>query len=68
MAREAGYPKTYTFESLAEWERAVDRILHEDGPIFVDLQVEPGERYPEDFRRLYDLEYRERFLRALANT
>jgi hypothetical protein len=53
---------------LAEWERAVDRILHEDGPIFVDLQVEPGERYPEDFRRLYDLEYRERFLRALANT
>jgi hypothetical protein len=45
----------------------VDHILHEDGPIFVDLHVEPGEHYPEDFRRLYDIEYRERFRRALTN-
>jgi hypothetical protein len=56
------------FESLDEWERAVDRILHEDGPILVDLHVEPGEHYPEDFRRLYDIEYREHFRRALANS
>ena len=67
LAREAGYPQTYTFEHLDAWERAVDRILQEDGPLFVDLHVEPGEEYPEDFRRLYDIEYRERFRRALAN-
>jgi sulfopyruvate decarboxylase subunit beta len=68
LARAAGYPKTYTFERLDEWERAVGRILQEDGPIFVDLHVEPGAPYPEDFRRLYDVEYRERFRRALANS
>jgi phosphonopyruvate decarboxylase len=67
LAREAGYPKTYRFEHLDAWERAVAGILQEDGPLFVDLHVEPGEPYPEDFRRLYDIEYRERFRRALAN-
>jgi hypothetical protein len=45
----------------------VDQILREDGPLFVDLRVEPGAAYPEDFRRLYDVEYRERFRRALAH-
>jgi phosphonopyruvate decarboxylase len=68
LAREAGYPKTYTFDNLDEWDRAVDCILREDGPTFVDLHVEPGEHYTEDFRRLYDIEYRERFRRALANS
>jgi phosphonopyruvate decarboxylase len=67
LAHEAGYPKIYAFEYLDEWERAVGRILQEDGPLFVDLTVEPGAPYPEDFRRLYDVEYRERFRHALAN-
>jgi hypothetical protein len=68
LAREAGYPKTYMFDNLDVWECAVDGILQEDGPIFVDLHVEPGKPYPEDFRRLYDIEYRERFRRALAHS
>jgi sulfopyruvate decarboxylase subunit beta len=68
LAREAGYPKTYAFDNLDDWERAVGRILHEEGPIFVDLHVEPGETYPEDFRRLYDVQYRERFRQALAKS
>ncbi len=68
LAREAGYPKTCAFDKLDDWERAVDRLLKEDGPIFVDLKVEPGEQYPEDFRRLYDVEYRECFRRALAKS
>ena len=66
LAREAGYPRTYAFEHLDAWDRAVGRLLQEEGPIFVDLHVEPGASYPEDFRRLYDIEYRERFRRALA--
>ena len=45
----------------------MDRIVHDDGPIFVDLHVAPGEPYQEDFRCLYDIEYRERFRRTLAN-
>ena len=67
LAREAGYAKTYTFETLEEWEGAVGHLLQEEGPLFVDLHVEPGVPYPEDFRRLYSIEHRERFGRALAN-
>jgi len=65
FARAAGYPKTYEFSKLEDWDRELDRILKEDGPIFVDLKVEPGEAYPEDFRRLYNVEFREAFRRAL---
>jgi sulfopyruvate decarboxylase subunit beta len=68
LARAAGYPTAYAFDKLNDWEAAIDRILQEDGPIFVDLKVEPGAPYPEDFRRLYDVEYRERFRSALANS
>ena len=67
LARAAGYPKTYEFSTLDEWERALDGgILKEDGPILVDLKMEPGEKYPEDFRRLYNTDYRESFKKALA--
>ena len=67
LAREAGYPKTYMFDNLDAWEHAVEGILQEDGTLFVDLHVEPGESYPEDFQRLYAIEYRERFRRDLAH-
>jgi len=67
LARAAGYPKTYEFSTLDEWERALDGgLLKEDGPILVDLKMQPGEKYPEDFRRLYNTEYREAFKKALA--
>jgi sulfopyruvate decarboxylase subunit beta len=68
LARAAGYPRTYEFGGLDEWEREIGRILREDGPVFVDLKVEPGETYPEDFRRLYSIEYRERFREALKKS
>ena len=66
FARTAGYRNTYELSDIAEWERELPRILQEDGPIFVDLKVEPGEAYPENFPRLYSLEHREKFRRALA--
>jgi sulfopyruvate decarboxylase subunit beta len=65
LATAAGYPKTYEFSKLEDWDRALDGILKEDGPILVDLKMEPGEQYPEDFRRLYNVEYREAFRKAL---
>jgi uncharacterized protein YceH (UPF0502 family) len=64
MARAAGYPKTYEFADLQEWDREVDSILKEDGPVLVDLKMEPGEDYPEDFRRLYNIQFREAFRSA----
>jgi thiamine pyrophosphate-dependent acetolactate synthase large subunit-like protein len=66
LAKTAGYRNTYELSDVAEWERELPRILKEDGPIFVDLKVEPGEAYPENFPRLYSHEYRERFRRALV--
>ena len=66
LAREAGYRQTYEFDHLQDWEEQIDHILGEDGPVFVGLRVEPGQPHPEDFRRLYSLEFRERFRRALA--
>ena len=66
FAREAGYRKTYIFDELPEWEKSVAGILGEQGPTFVDLRVEPGMQYTKDLSRLYAIEYRERFRRALA--
>ncbi len=65
MAREAGYPKTYAFDDLADWERELPRLLREDGPVLVDLKIVPGEEYPEDFRRIYSIQHRDAFRQAL---
>jgi phosphonopyruvate decarboxylase len=65
LARAAGYPRTYEFSNLEDWDLELDRILREDGPVLVDLRVEMGEDYPEDFRRLYSIEHREAFQKAL---
>ncbi len=66
IAREAGYPRTYEFDNLEEWDQRLEQILHEDGPVLVDLKVEPGEQYPEDFRRLYSVKLRETFRQVLS--
>lgn len=68
LARTAGYPKTYEIADLPDWEREGAKILKEEGPVFVALKVEPGEDYPEDFRRLYSLQHREAFRQALKNS
>lgn len=64
IARAAGYPKTYEFANLEDWEREAGRILGEKGPILVGLKIVPGAEYPEDFRRLYSVEHREIFRKA----
>jgi len=66
LARAAGYPKTYEFADVGEWNRELPGILKEDGPIFVDLKVEPGEEFPDDFERLYNVRHRDAFRRALS--
>ncbi|HXG52165.1 MAG TPA: thiamine pyrophosphate-dependent enzyme [candidate division Zixibacteria bacterium] len=68
MAEAAGYRKTYEIDDLGEWDRRLPEILGEEGPVFVDLKVQPGEAYPENFRRLYSIEHRERFREALKNS
>ncbi len=66
MAREAGYSRAYEFDNLEDRDRGLEQILHDEGPVLVDLKVEPGERYPEDFRRLYSVKLRDAFRQALS--
>ena len=65
MARAAGYRNTYDFKRLEEWDAALPGLLQEEGPVFVDLELTPGEDYPEDFERLYSVASREKFRQAL---
>jgi len=64
---DRGYHRTYAISDLAEWESKLPDLFKEEGPLFVDLKVEPGEAYPEDFPKLSGTEHREKFRRALAN-
>jgi thiamine pyrophosphate-dependent acetolactate synthase large subunit-like protein len=67
LAKTAGYRRTHEISDLAEWESKLPDLFKEEGPLFVDLKVEPGEAYPEDFPKLSSTEHREKFRRALAN-
>jgi uncharacterized protein YecE (DUF72 family) len=67
LAKTAGYRKTYEISDLAEWQSKLPDLLKEAGPLFVDLKVETGEIYPEDFARLASTTHRENFRLALAH-
>src|SRR5581483_6006400 len=67
MALAAGYPRAYEFHEIEAWRAAVGAVLREEGPVFVDLKVEPGGlNVPDDFRLLRSVDARERFRQALA--
>jgi sulfopyruvate decarboxylase subunit beta len=67
LAKTAGYRRTYEIADLAEWQSKLPDLLEEAGPLFVDLKVETGEIYPENFARLASTTHRENFRRALAH-
>ena len=68
LARAAGYPKAYRFETLQDFEARIAQVLKEDGPVFVSLKVEPGEAYPQDYVWLHSAEPRAAFKAALQRT
>jgi sulfopyruvate decarboxylase subunit beta len=65
LARAAGYREAHEFSELAALEAALPAILRAAGPVLVDLKVEPGEHYPEDFAYMHGPEARNRFKVAL---
>jgi phosphonopyruvate decarboxylase len=65
LAREAGYPKTYEFSVLEEFESKVEEILSAEGPVFVCLKAEVGEEYPQDYVTIHSAESRQTFREAL---
>jgi thiamine pyrophosphate-dependent acetolactate synthase large subunit-like protein len=52
IAKEAGYAAAYRFDDLQDFERNVDKILNEKGPVFIAIKVIPAiENEPIGLRR-----------------
>ncbi|MFM9968093.1 MAG: thiamine pyrophosphate-dependent enzyme [Burkholderiales bacterium] len=66
MATAAGYRRALSISSLEDWDRQLPGLLVEPGPVFVDIEMQKGATYKEDFERLYDPSFRDAFRRALA--
>ncbi len=66
LARAAGYRAAHEFSRLDALEAALPEIVRATGPVLVDLKVEPGERYPEDFAYMHGPRAREDFKSALV--
>jgi sulfopyruvate decarboxylase subunit beta len=67
MAREAGIAKSYRIETLDDFEALIPTLLHEDGPIFVELIIAQGELSPRSYKDMYRKERRTAFRAALQN-
>lgn len=65
LALAAGYRAAHRIETLEHLDVMLPAILRARGPVFVDLVVEPGERYPEDFDYMHG-QARERFRARLS--
>jgi sulfopyruvate decarboxylase subunit beta len=65
LARAAGYREAHEFSELNALEAALPGILCATGPVLVDLKVEPGESYPQDFIYMHSPAAREKFKAAL---
>ena len=64
LAREAGYPVTYSFSKLEDFESSMDDILQSTGPVFVCLEAEAGEPYPMDYAAIHSATSRKLFREA----
>ena len=65
LAAAAGYRQVHIIADLDEWDRRLPALLLEQGPVFVDIPMERGGSYAEDFNRLYSPDCRDEFRRAL---
>ena len=65
MARSAGYPHSYEFSQLANFEQQAAHILSQEGPVFATLRVEPSKPLTYDYPKLYDPERRKALKAAL---
>src|SRR5262245_42588600 len=66
LARAAGYRAAYEFSDLATLGAELPGILRASGPVLVDLKVERGAAYPEDFAYMHSAAARENFKAAIS--
>ena len=65
LARAAGYREAHEFSELDALEVALPGILLARGPVLIDLKVEPGAGYPQDWAYMHGSAAREKFKAAL---
>jgi sulfopyruvate decarboxylase subunit beta len=65
MARSAGYPYSYEFSALANFEQQAGHVLKQEGPVFATLRVEVSTPVTYDYPRVYDAARREAIRAAL---
>ncbi len=67
FARAAGYPRVYQFAELTDLETGIEDVLSGDGPVFVNLVLEPGAFYPHDYVAVHSPDSRKTFRDALRS-
>ena len=65
LAQASGYKKTYEFSDLKIFEQQVGAILAEQGPVFINLKVEPAGPQERDYSRIHGPAVRQAFKDAL---
>ena len=66
FARAAGNRGSRSTDDLAVFEDAVAGVLREEGPVFIDLKVEPGPAPKCNYELMHSGELRAAFKAALA--
>jgi len=66
IARGAGYPRAFAFETLEDFAKNIQAILGQPGPVFVAMKVMPEiENAPIGQRRRWQTRSREQVLQDL---
>lgn len=66
IARGAGWARTQSYTELAVFSTELPSILDQQGPVFVSLHVEPGQRSPANYPFIHGAPAREQFRAHLA--
>ncbi len=67
IARTSGIARSHTIRTLEDFTAMIPALLHEDGPIFVELMIEQGELSPRSYKDMYRAARRSAFRHALQN-
>jgi sulfopyruvate decarboxylase subunit beta len=66
MALAAGYRAVHRFDDKAPFAQQAERALTEEGPVFIDLKIDPGPVQKRDYKPLHAPALRDAFRAALA--
>jgi phosphonopyruvate decarboxylase len=67
LALAAGYRAAHRFDDKANFAQQIGSILAEEGPVFVDLKIDPGPVKKRDYRPLRSQALRDAFKAALVS-